>query len=200
MQPHVVTEFTPWSSLLGGALIGVSVVMVMMLFGRIAGISTGALAALGRFGRPGGDGMWRIAFVAGLVAAPILLAILDCPVEQSVSDDVFGMAFSGLLVGIGTTLGSGGTSGHSVCGLPRLSCRSPAAVATFVAFAGATVFGIGWNTGGFCSGPAWTALPLIASGGLAFVPAMIVGLLLGGPLMQRIGGVQAAPVLSAATS
>ncbi len=143
MPSYVVTEFTPWSALVGGALIGVSAVMVMVLFGRIAGIagiSTGALTALGRLARSGDEGAWRVAFVAGLIAAPLFMAMLGRPVEQNVSDDVFGMALAGLLVGFGTTLGSGCTSGHGVCGLARLSSRSLAAVATFMAFAGATVF------------------------------------------------------------
>ena len=138
MPPSVATEFTPWASLLGGVLIGLSAVMAMALLGRIAGIAGITTGALGR--APGGDVSWRVAFVAGLVAAPMLVALVSGPVTQTVSDNLPAMAVAGLLVGVGTAMGSGCTSGHGVCGLARLSTRSLAAVATFMAFAAATVF------------------------------------------------------------
>ena len=143
MLPAVPTEFTPWASLLGGVMIGLSAVMVMVLFGRIAGIagiSTGAMGALVPAGRPS-DWVWRAAFIAGLIAAPLLVVLVTGePVRQSVPDNLFGMGIAGLLVGFGTALGSGCTSGHGVCGLARFSRRSLAAVLTFMAAAGATVF------------------------------------------------------------
>lgn len=138
MPPAIVTEFTPWASLVGGILIGLSAAMVMALFGRIAGISgitTGAW--------PGArdDWGWRLAFVAGLVAAPLaIILVTGGGVEQTVSNNLSGMAVAGLLVGFGTAWGSGCTSGHGVCGLARLSWRSLGAVVTFMAAAAATVF------------------------------------------------------------
>ena len=138
MLPSVATPFTPWASLLGGVLIGASAVMVMVLFGRIAGIAGISLGALSP-ARGGADRGWRVAFVAGLVAAPLLVAPFAA-IEQTVSDNLGGMVLAGLLVGVGTALGSGCTSGHGVCGLARLSVRSAAAVACFMLFAGATVF------------------------------------------------------------
>lgn len=138
MLPSVPTDFTPWASLGGGVLIGLSAVMVMALFGRVAGIvgiTTGAVTA--------GDRGWRIAFIGGLMAAPLLWrAITGGFPIQTVSDNLVGMGIAGLLVGIGTALGSGCTSGHGVCGLARLSRRSLVAVLTFMAFAGATVFAL----------------------------------------------------------
>lgn len=136
MLPISPTDFTPWASLLGGVLIGLSAVMVMAGFGRIAGIvgiTAGAATS--------DDRSWRIAFIGGLVAAPLLwFAVSGGFPAQVVSANLPAMLGAGLLVGIGTALGSGCTSGHGVCGLARLSTRSLAAVLTFMLFAGLTVF------------------------------------------------------------
>ena len=142
MPPIVATEFTPWMSLLGGVLIGLSAVMAMALFGRIAGIAGISRGALGMAdGGGAADWSWRIAFVAGLIAAPLLVALASgAAVEQTVSGNLPMMAVAGLLVGLGTALGSGCTSGHGVCGLARLSARSLVAVVTFIAVAAVTVF------------------------------------------------------------
>ena len=153
MLPVVATEFTPWASLVGGILIGLASVLVMLLFGRIAGIagiSAGALSALvpPAAGARASDWSWRLAFVAGLISAPLLFALLGQPVEQSVPPYLPGMAIAGLLVGAGTALGSGCTSGHGVCGLARLSVRSLVAVLTFMGFAAATVFVLRHVVGG----------------------------------------------------
>lgn len=139
MEIGIETAFTPWASLLGGVLIGLSAVMVMGLFGRIAGI---AGITQGAAGLPGTarDRDWRWAFLAGLIAAPLVVMALGGTVSQTVPDSLGGMAVAGLLVGVGTALGSGCTSGHGVCGLARLSGRSLAAVATFMAAGFATVF------------------------------------------------------------
>ena len=144
MLPAVPTAFTPLASLAGGALIGLSAVMVMVLFGRIAGIvgiTAGAAAAE--------DRSWRIAFVAGLLCAPLawLVATGSAP-AQTVSSNLGGMALAGLLVGAGTALGSGCTSGHGVCGLARLSARSLVAVAVFMAVAALTVLVLRHLVGG----------------------------------------------------
>ncbi|HEY6242093.1 MAG TPA: YeeE/YedE family protein [Burkholderiales bacterium] len=130
-------SFTPASALIGGAIIGAAAALFAVLNGRIAGIS----GILGGLLRPqSGDISWRIAFVAGLVAAPLawnLFAVL--PGIQI--DAGFGALIpAGLLVGVGTRYGAGCTSGHGVCGVSRLSSRSIAATAAFMAAGFATVF------------------------------------------------------------
>lgn len=143
MGPITPTEFTPWLSLGGGALIGLSAVLVMALLGRvagIAGITNGVLGAVVPMGGAPSDRGWRVAFVLGLVASPLVVILLGGRVEQTVPANLLGMALAGLLVGVGTSLGSGCTSGHGVCGVARLSRRSFAAVATFMAAGFATVF------------------------------------------------------------
>lgn len=139
MDMNVVTPFTPWASLGGGVLIGLSAVMVMGLFGRIAGISGIAQGALALPGGPV-DRDWRLGFIAGLILAPLAIIGLGGTVAQTVPDNLGAMAAAGLLVGTGTALGSGCTSGHGVCGLARLSGRSLAAVVTFMAAGFVTVF------------------------------------------------------------
>ncbi len=131
------THFTPWTSFAGGILIGVAAAMLVLLNGRIAGISgiVGGLLTPRR-----ADVGWRLAFVAGLFAAPLLVTVFgQTPMPRI--DAGFGMlAAAGLLVGIGTSYGSGCTSGHGVCGLSRLSPRSLAATAAFMLAGIATVF------------------------------------------------------------
>jgi uncharacterized protein len=144
MELSTATEFTPLLSLVGGILIGISALMVMGLFGRIAGISgitSGMMAAfLPMRGAPT-DLAWRLAFVAGLIAAPLLYSVFAGQMPaQTVPTSLIGMAIAGIVVGVGTSLGSGCTSGHGVCGLARLSPRSLIAVCTFMATAGVTVF------------------------------------------------------------
>jgi uncharacterized protein len=142
MEMATETAFTPWASLGGGVLIGLSAVMVMGLFGRIAGISgitNGFLGAVVPMSGAPKDRDWRVAFLLGLVAAPLAL-MLGGTVEQTVPSNPAGMAVAGLLVGLGTALGSGCTWGHGVCGLARLSRRSLAAVLTFMAAGFVTVF------------------------------------------------------------
>ena len=147
MLPATATEFTPWASLSGGMLIGLSAVMVMVLFGRIAGIAGITRGATWLSGA--GDWSWRLAFVAGLIAAPLLVGVATGEtVSQTVSSNIVVMGLAGLLVGFGTALGSGCTSGHGVCGLARLSARSFAAVLTFMGFAGLTVYVLRHVVGG----------------------------------------------------
>lgn len=138
METGVVTPFTPWASLFGGVLIGLSAIMVMGLFGRIAGISGITRGAIGLAGASG-EG-WRLAFIAGLLAAPLAVLVLGGTVAQTVPANLVGMGIAGLLVGAGTSIGSGCTSGHGVCGLARLSVRSLAAVLAFMASGFVTVF------------------------------------------------------------
>jgi hypothetical protein len=127
------------AALIGGALIGLSAVLLMALIGRIAGVSgiVGALLPP----KPAGDWPWRIAFVIGLVAGPLLIMALTgaLPIGAPVASLPV-LIVAGFLVGIGTALGSGCTSGHGICGLSRLSPRSLAAVMVFMAAGVATVF------------------------------------------------------------
>lgn len=135
------SDFTPWASLAGGVLIGLAAAGMLVLLGRIAGISgiAGALLQGGTWRQPGAWS-WRLFFVLGLMAAPLLwrLAAPWPPMEMPGNSLVIGAA--GLLVGFGTRLGSGCTSGHGVCGLSRLSLRSLAATLTFIAAGALTVF------------------------------------------------------------
>lgn len=134
-----MTEFTPLASLIGGALIGLSAVLLMAYEGRIAGVSTIASRLL----PPYVDGAFlsRLGFVAGLVAAPFVMqAVTGEPVTQTVSGNLPLMAAAGLIVGFGSVWGYGCTSGHGVCGLSRLSLRSAVATGVFMAVAVVTVF------------------------------------------------------------
>jgi uncharacterized membrane protein YedE/YeeE len=130
-----ITGFTPVSAAIGGALIGLSAVLLMALNGRIAGVSgivAGIMAPLCGEGRA--DFSWRIAFAAELAIAPLIVGVFKGePVTISTPHPMWMMALGGLLVGYGTRLGSGCTSGHGVCGIARLSKRSLAATATFMA-------------------------------------------------------------------
>ena len=134
-----MTEFTPIASLLGGAMIGLSAVLLMLWEGRIAGISGIASGLL----PPYRDDAFpsRFGFVLGLIAAPLLLmTFTGAEITQTVSSNVPLMIAAGLLVGFGSVYGNGCTSGHGVCGLSRLSGRSMVATAVFMAMAFVTVF------------------------------------------------------------
>jgi uncharacterized protein len=133
-----MTPFDPISALIGGALIGLACVLLMLLIGRIAGIS----GILGDGLSPTGDGnSWRIAFIAGLVAAPLIAAAAGHPVPMpTLPGNWWLIAAGGLLVGFGSRLGGGCTSGHGVCGLSRWSTRSLAATAVFFVTAMVVVF------------------------------------------------------------
>jgi uncharacterized protein len=133
----VPTEFTPIASTIGGVLIGLSAVVVMLFHGRIAGISGIMARLLPPFG--GTEPVHAGAFLAGLIAAPLLYAAAGLPITQTVSANVPLMIAGGLLVGFGAVYGGGCTSGHGVCGLSRLSARSLIATATFMATGFATV-------------------------------------------------------------
>lgn len=125
-----IVNFTPVSALAGGALIGLAAAAMWWLLGRIAGVS-GILE--NAIGTPGPDRMWRIAFIAGLLGAGIFAAaVLPGAVHFDMEAGYLRAIAAGLLVGIGTQLGSGCTSGHGVCGTSRLSLRSIAATAIFM--------------------------------------------------------------------
>jgi len=129
--------FTPWASLAGGVIIGISAAMFVLLNGRIAGIS-GVLGGLLKPVR--GDISWRVAFILGLVGAPLLYALFTELPRPQIDAGYAGLIVAGLLVGVGTRFGSGCTSGHGVCGISRLSPRSLVATATFMAAGFATVY------------------------------------------------------------
>ncbi|MBO6730367.1 MAG: YeeE/YedE family protein [Maricaulis sp.] len=123
-------HFTPWSALAGGELIGLATVLLMFANGRIAGIS-GILGGL--LSRPDGDSAWRLWFIGGMLVAPLLVTLVSGSAPDFVMQaDWWAVILGGLLVGVGTRLGSGCTSGHGVCGLSRLSLRSLAAVGIFM--------------------------------------------------------------------
>ena len=129
--------FTPASALVGGAIIGAAVALFVVLNGRIAGVS----GILGGLMRPqAGDISWRIAFVAGLVAAPLAWGLIAALPEIRVDAGFPALVAAGLLVGVGTRYGGGCTSGHGVCGVARASPRSIAATVAFMAAGFATVY------------------------------------------------------------
>ncbi len=141
-----MTEFTPVSAAAGGALIGLSAVLLMAFNGRIAGIS-GTLS--GAVFAERGDRSWRAMFLIGLVSGPTIYMLFTGhrpPFEMTAPLPL--IVIGGVLVGFGTRLGSGCTSGHGVCGLSRLSLRSMVAVAVFMSAGAATVALAKLATGG----------------------------------------------------
>jgi uncharacterized membrane protein YedE/YeeE len=122
--------FTPISAAIGGALIGLAAALLMLLAGRIAGISgiLGAVLGLGT-----GERAWRVAFIVGLILAPVSAALAGYPVPTpQMPGSWMVIVVAGLLVGFGARLGGGCTSGHGVCGIARLSKRSIVATAVFM--------------------------------------------------------------------
>ena len=130
-------HFTPLAALAGGVLIGLATALFVLLNGRIAGISgvLGGLLAPNR-----GDVAWRLAFVLGLVAAPLVYLLFTALPTLQIDAGYGTLVIAGLLVGMGTRYGSGCTSGHGVCGLSRLSPRSAVATACFMGAGFATVW------------------------------------------------------------
>ena len=122
-------HFTPWSALAGGVLIGAAVALLILVNGRVAGIS-GILGGLLKLKRE--DTGWRFAFVSGLVAAPLVWQSFMRLPSAEVDGSYGTIAAAGLLVGLGTRFGSGCTSGHGVCGVSRLSPRSIVATLVFM--------------------------------------------------------------------
>jgi uncharacterized protein len=131
------TSFTPISALTGGVLIGISALMLLALNGRVAGVS----GIAGQLLAPKSDGRgWRLAFVLGLVSAALLHTLAAGAPQVQIAADTVTLIIAGVLVGVGTQLGSGCTSGHGVCGLSRLSARSLVATISFMAAGIVTVF------------------------------------------------------------
>ena len=131
------THFTPGASLAGGLLIGLASALFILANGRIAGIS----GILGGLLRPSGnDVVWRLAFLLGLIAAPLVASLFIAPSVPTIDANAEVLVVAGLLVGIGTRYGGGCTSGHGICGLSRLSPRSLIATLAFMASGMAIVF------------------------------------------------------------
>lgn len=123
-------DFTPLQSLSGGALIGAAASAMLLLEGRIAGIS-GIVGGL--FTPRAGDIGWRVAFLAGMLSAGLVVTLTaPSALAVEVERPTWALVLAGLLVGVGTRVGNGCTSGHGVCGLSRMSPRSAASVATFM--------------------------------------------------------------------
>ncbi|WDR05265.1 YeeE/YedE thiosulfate transporter family protein [Devosia rhodophyticola] len=143
----MITDFTPWQALLGGVLIGGAAVALMAIHGRIAGM-TGIVS--GALSTAGSDKNWRLAFLVGAIAAPLLFINLPGQSLQFASDSpLWAVLFSGAVVGIGVSFAGGCTSGHGVCGNARLSPRSITATVVFMAATFATVFVVRHVLGGF---------------------------------------------------
>ncbi len=131
-----MNAFTPLSALVGGVLIGIAAAMLVLFNGRIAGIS----GILGGLLRPkGGDVGWRLAFVIGLMAAPVMYQLVEALPASRIDASNTLLVIAGLLVGVSTRYGAGCTSGHGVCGLSRLSARSLVATVLFMGAGFATV-------------------------------------------------------------
>jgi len=134
---NILLESVPWHAAAGGAVIGLAVAVLLLFNGRIAGIS-GIVGGLLRM--PKGDVGWRVAFIAGLVLSVAIWKLFWILPEIKIEAGYGMLALAGLLVGYGTRLGSGCTSGHGVCGLSRRSPRSIAATVVFMTMGFATVY------------------------------------------------------------
>ncbi len=134
-----MSNFTPWAGLIGGLMIGSAAALFLLLAGRIAGISSILEGAL----NPNDAGWpWRITFLAGLPLGVLIATLVAPSVVQPIAMTAKWpvIVVSGLLVGFGTRIAGGCTSGHGICGIPRLSVRSIAATGIFMATAAAVVF------------------------------------------------------------
>jgi uncharacterized protein len=141
------TTLTPVASLVGGLLIGVAAAMLLATAGRIAGISGIAGGLTTRL--PRGEILWRVLFIAGLLVGGATMAVVFPRMFQfGIERSFAAVAMAGLLVGFGSRLGGGCTSGHGVCGISRLSRRSIVATGTFMAAGFATVFVVQHVLGG----------------------------------------------------
>ena len=130
-------NFTPYSAFFGGSLIGLSAALLMYFNGRIAGIS-GMVA--GVFDLKNSENRWRLFFLVGLIATAVIVNFFALHGEASYSRSTLLLIISGILVGFGTRMGNGCTSGHAVCGMARLSTRSIVATLIFMGVAILTVF------------------------------------------------------------
>ncbi|HCG5528087.1 hypothetical protein CGI86_16055 [Vibrio parahaemolyticus] len=131
-------DVIPWESLFGGILLGISATILLLVNGKIAGIS-GIMNGI--MSPKKGDYSWRLLFAVGMIAGGLISILMLGVAVPSTANLSLGMVIAaGLLVGIGTRLGNGCTSGHGICGMGRLSKRSIVATCVFMAVAGLTVF------------------------------------------------------------
>ena len=133
-----MTEFTPISAAIGGLLIGLAAAVLLLLNGRVAGIS--GILGQALWPAAGEERGWRLTFVVGLLLGSALVSVFAGPLVVDIEANAAVLVVAGVLVGFGTRLGNGCTSGHGVCGMSRGSKRSIAATLTFMAVAGVTVF------------------------------------------------------------
>ncbi|KQH87542.1 YeeE/YedE family protein [Vibrio furnissii] len=133
-----MTFTMPWESLFGGVLLGISATILLLMNGKIAGISgilTGLMTPKSR------DFAWRLLFVVGMISGGVFgVMAFDKQMPAQFDTPVWWLAAAGLLVGVGTRLGNGCTSGHGICGIGRLSKRSIVATCVFMVVAAMTVF------------------------------------------------------------
>ena len=136
------SNFTPWTALAGGALIGLASAIFVLFNGRIAGISSiiGGLIKPRAINLSISDAGWRIAFIAGLVLAPLIWQLFSALPNIQIDTSTSLLIAAGLITGFGTRYGSGCTSGHGVCGISRLSPRSMLATLIFMSFGFLTVY------------------------------------------------------------
>lgn len=132
-----MTDFTPYASYAGGMLIGLAAVLLMLSWGRIAGMTGIVAGLLPPFGR---DLAWKASFLIGAVASPFLYQQTIGEVSYQMPVSTLALIVGGLITGIGVTFGAGCTSGHGICGLARFSKRSAVAVVSFMSFAFLTTF------------------------------------------------------------
>lgn len=133
-----ITEFTPWSGLAGGLMIGLAAALLLFMVGRIAGISS---IAAGLMSSDLKESAWRLVFLLGLILGALLYSIAaKRPLQVDIQSGLPIMFAGGFLVGFGTRLGSGCTAGHGICGISRLSARSVTATAVFFVTGIATVY------------------------------------------------------------
>ena len=133
-----MTEFTPVSAAVGGLLIGLAAAVLLLANARVAGVS--GILGQALLPRLGEARSWRLAFLLGLPLGAALVTRVTGPLEATIEASTPALVAAGLLVGFGTRLGSGCTSGHGVCGISRGSVRSIVATGTFMAVAALTVF------------------------------------------------------------
>lgn len=131
------THFTPWLSLLGGVLIGIATATLLLVNAKIAGIS-GILGGLLRL--PKGETLWRVLFLLGMIITPVIYSLIAPIPSIEIEADWLTIIIAGALVGIGTRMSGGCTSGHGVCGISRLSIRSIIATLLFMGAGFITVY------------------------------------------------------------
>ena len=141
-----MTEFTPFASFIGGAIIGLSAFTLLYYIGKIAGVSGILNGSLSRIST---EQSWRAAFVVGLIASPFIAIQFGAQLPDNIDTSWTVLIIGAFLVGFGTCLGNGCTSGHGICGIGRFSKRSIIATCTFMLFAAIAVYLVNYFNGTF---------------------------------------------------